>query len=351
MILTTHFLDEADFLADQVMIISKGRLKCQGSTVELKSTLGGGYRVHLRGATKGPDLDFPMSKLRNQTVYNTPDSASAANLISRLEEQQYSDLFVNGPTIEDVFLRVAEEPHVAQEEGEPEVRAEPMEDELEKARSKATPGWDDQLSSGEETTFVRQVIVLLHKRWNILLRNWWPYLIVLAIPLAVTPNLHPFLLLYHIPSCLDLTADVHSPEQFNFQLRSFYSSQYSPYVLVGPQPLNSTLFNVVSNFPVGMGVSLSNYTSEFVFSDSLTSFQNNLAINFTKFLPGALYMENNFSAPTYAYLGDNGILPALLMQNLWSQIRSGIPIVGYFSFFNSLISVSLSYPEDKTFAD
>lgn len=58
------------------------------------------------------------------------------------------------------------------------------------------------------------------------------------------------------------------------------------------------------------------------------------------FETGALYADSNISAPTYAYLGDFGVFPALLMQNMWTQIRTGIPIVGYFSLLNSLISVS-----------
>src|SRR5206468_9079805 len=46
-ILTTHFLDEADLLADHIAILSKGTLRATGSSVELKDKLGGGYRVHV----------------------------------------------------------------------------------------------------------------------------------------------------------------------------------------------------------------------------------------------------------------------------------------------------------------
>ncbi|RJE17063.1 ABC transporter, partial [Aspergillus sclerotialis] len=45
-LLTTHFLDEAELLADNIAILSKGVLKAQGSSVELKHRLGSGYRVH-----------------------------------------------------------------------------------------------------------------------------------------------------------------------------------------------------------------------------------------------------------------------------------------------------------------
>jgi ABC-type multidrug transport system ATPase subunit len=39
MILTTHFLDEADLLADHIAILSKGTLRAEGSSVELKDKM------------------------------------------------------------------------------------------------------------------------------------------------------------------------------------------------------------------------------------------------------------------------------------------------------------------------
>ncbi len=42
-ILTTHFMDEADLLGDRIAIISQGKLKCCGSSLFLKQKLGSGY--------------------------------------------------------------------------------------------------------------------------------------------------------------------------------------------------------------------------------------------------------------------------------------------------------------------
>lgn len=47
MILTTHFLDEADLLSDDITILSKGKKVAGGSAVALKHELGGGYRVRI----------------------------------------------------------------------------------------------------------------------------------------------------------------------------------------------------------------------------------------------------------------------------------------------------------------
>lgn len=46
-LLTTHFMDEADILADRKAIISKGRLRCCGSSLFLKNKFGLGYHLTL----------------------------------------------------------------------------------------------------------------------------------------------------------------------------------------------------------------------------------------------------------------------------------------------------------------
>jgi ATP-binding cassette subfamily A (ABC1) protein 3 len=44
-ILTTHFMDEADFLGDRIAIMSSGELKCCGSALFLKNKFGIGYNL------------------------------------------------------------------------------------------------------------------------------------------------------------------------------------------------------------------------------------------------------------------------------------------------------------------
>ena len=46
-VLTTHFLEEADLLCDRVCVISNGKLRCAGSPPFLKNTLGGKYALTL----------------------------------------------------------------------------------------------------------------------------------------------------------------------------------------------------------------------------------------------------------------------------------------------------------------
>lgn len=44
-ILTTHFMDEADFLGDRIAIMNDGKLICAGSTIFLKNKYGVGYNL------------------------------------------------------------------------------------------------------------------------------------------------------------------------------------------------------------------------------------------------------------------------------------------------------------------
>lgn len=46
-VLTTHAMEEADILADRIAVVAEGKLKCVGSSLNLKNTYGDGYRISL----------------------------------------------------------------------------------------------------------------------------------------------------------------------------------------------------------------------------------------------------------------------------------------------------------------
>ena len=54
MLLTTHYMDEADVLGDRIGIMSHGKLQCVGSSRFLKAHYGAGYRVVCE---RGPESD------------------------------------------------------------------------------------------------------------------------------------------------------------------------------------------------------------------------------------------------------------------------------------------------------
>jgi ABC-2 type transport system ATP-binding protein len=96
-LLTTHYLDEAQALADRVAIIKHGAILAEGPPAEL--TAGAGrYRVAYREARSGAwverDTDDPTALLHELT-------AAALARGDRLEE-----LSVTRPSLEDVYLEL-----------------------------------------------------------------------------------------------------------------------------------------------------------------------------------------------------------------------------------------------------
>ncbi|KAJ0391642.1 hypothetical protein ATCC90586_011398 [Pythium insidiosum] len=57
MVLTTHFMDEADVLGDRIAILADGRLRCVGSSLFLKTRFGAGYKLTVIKSEDGSSRD------------------------------------------------------------------------------------------------------------------------------------------------------------------------------------------------------------------------------------------------------------------------------------------------------
>ncbi|MGY1602634.1 ABC transporter ATP-binding protein [Geodermatophilus sp. SYSU D00815] len=97
MLLTTHYLEEAEALADRVGVIARGRLV----EVAVPSTLGG------RG-TAPAVVSWTEDGVRRTQATGTP-TAFVRQLADRFPGE-VPDLAVARPTLEDVYLRMIEEP-------------------------------------------------------------------------------------------------------------------------------------------------------------------------------------------------------------------------------------------------
>ncbi|KAH8881051.1 P-loop containing nucleoside triphosphate hydrolase protein [Thozetella sp. PMI_491] len=177
-ILTTHFLDEADLLSDKIAIMSKGVLRAEGSAVELKANLGSGFRIHLsrpRDHQKPPPVEGVQIRVKPDSVaYIATSSELAARVIRTLEAANIS-YRLSSPTMEDVFLQSAEE-YASEVNGGPR--------RLEKVP--LIKDYDEQqslgLQSGCHVGILKQTVVLLNKRLTLLKNDWLPYLIAFLIP-------------------------------------------------------------------------------------------------------------------------------------------------------------------------
>lgn len=98
MVLTTHYLEEAEALADRVAVISQGRIVAHGTPADL----GGRAQQH---ATVG--WDEPGAGRR--TITTATPTAVVRELAARLGGE-IPGLEIHRPTLEDVYLRLIGEP-------------------------------------------------------------------------------------------------------------------------------------------------------------------------------------------------------------------------------------------------
>ncbi|MCD6726430.1 MAG: ABC transporter ATP-binding protein [Solirubrobacteraceae bacterium] len=107
-LLTTHYLDEAQALCDRVAIVKDGRILAEGPPAELGSTAAR-YRVTWsdeHGEQQSREVDDPTALLHQLT------SAALAR------GKPLSDLSVTRPTLEDVYLDLTAQAGNAAEQGE-----------------------------------------------------------------------------------------------------------------------------------------------------------------------------------------------------------------------------------------
>jgi ABC-2 type transport system ATP-binding protein len=116
--LTTHYMDEAQHLADRVAILARGRIVAQGKPDELESGRGGGATVirfrlpagttaEQAAAAAGEDVEVSGNAA---TVQTRRPQRALYGLTGWAEREgiELADLEVHRPSLEDVFLELTE---------------------------------------------------------------------------------------------------------------------------------------------------------------------------------------------------------------------------------------------------
>jgi ABC-2 type transport system ATP-binding protein len=107
--LTTHYMEEAERLADTVGLLADGRFVARGSPAELVADHGGDSRLVVATDAEPRvtnDLGYPAELADGQlTVYDVPPEA-IGDVITRLEAAgaTYDSLTWTEPDLEDVYL-------------------------------------------------------------------------------------------------------------------------------------------------------------------------------------------------------------------------------------------------------
>ena len=115
-LLTTHYIEEAEKLCDRVAIVDQGRVIAQGTPRELKQRSAGTTRIELRLAR--PEPDAALKQLEGVADCHASDGAyvmhsarvpqTIVSLVKYLEAQgnELASLDIASPSLEDVFLEL-----------------------------------------------------------------------------------------------------------------------------------------------------------------------------------------------------------------------------------------------------
>ncbi len=105
-LLTTHYMDEAEQLADRLVVMDGGKIIASGSPTSLIEESTSAEVVELRlpeGVTIDGDLPFQVETLRNKVLLYADDGRAALSHIQELGIEPTGSL-IRRSTLEDVFL-------------------------------------------------------------------------------------------------------------------------------------------------------------------------------------------------------------------------------------------------------
>lgn len=116
-VLTTHYMDEADSLCERLAIIDHGRIIAQGTPQELKSSIPGGYLLRLRFNSVPEQLIASLKTLPGVTEVRSKDAAGIdayadrggpliAGIVTAAQAAgvDLCDVHIAEPSLETLFL-------------------------------------------------------------------------------------------------------------------------------------------------------------------------------------------------------------------------------------------------------
>lgn len=333
-LLTTHFLDEADLLSDKVAILSKGVLKALGTTVHLKENMGGGYRIYLASHGTG-----------NEQMVEVQSAKEVLDIITNLEAegQKYR---VAGPELEDVFLAVAQEDHFRSAEiGDHDLDHHSSFDIDEDEDSlMANPNGETARrvsqhlaveSHPEFAGIFKQMITMFKKRCLVFMRNPLADLAAFAIPIIVVGCVRLFITDFDGIGCTPASSlDDQQYSRFNTSAISIGAGPRSMYNYVTPG-FESIIFGITSRSPMLTVVQVAKYLTERTrVADNYRQFVDYFNQNYVALDPGGYFLD----PPTLAYRLDTatyGAYEGTAMMNYLNNLRMNgtVTLVTDYSMF------------------
>lgn len=113
-LLTTHYMEEADFLADRIGIIDKGKIVSLGTSIELKTEMLGTHTMVIQAwnVTQKAIIEmrskYDEVEVSNGTVAITDKQLNFREIVDHLHAFGVivRSAYIKEPTLEDVFLKI-----------------------------------------------------------------------------------------------------------------------------------------------------------------------------------------------------------------------------------------------------
>ncbi|TQV93236.1 ABC transporter [Cordyceps javanica] len=322
MIFTTHFLDEVDVLADRIVVLSDGMVRCQGSPAELNTEYGSGYKVIVPHDGQQPIMDGTGQTIthQGQLVTTVPDSETATRLARVYVQNGVSDISISGSQFEDIFLNVVNKPN-----------------DLESINSNKNLLADDKgfaLSPACSTTFWQQLRILLGKRFMVLPKLWWPYFFAVLIPVGASLAMIIISNAFDVPKCADAKPVLGMPELESFWFPEFCGKvDFCTQMVLAPQDAKAKLRGLVEKpFEDVRDVNITVFDSYVVPLDNRQSWLDYIQKN-RDASPSysGIYTGSGSDAPIIAYRPpSDSRVSSSAMLNLWSEMNSNVQIKASF---------------------
>ncbi|XP_045141009.1 phospholipid-transporting ATPase ABCA3-like [Echinops telfairi] len=260
-LLTTHYMDEADILGDRIAIMVRGSLQCCGSSIFLKQIYGAGYQIVMEKKLQC-DVEGIIALIDSHVPQATLDSNTSTTLsfyLPKEDTQRFATLFhdldqkqeelgiarfgASITTMEQVFLKVNKlaEVHMEIQNIQPTslkeqniIQGKIFNTKLtRKYRKSISPGWNEittiQFNTGLPL-YCQQFRAMLTKRVLFTRRHWKLTLLQILVIVCVTT---------YLLKIMDLQDDLSTREMDLSQ----YGRTIVPYSISGKSPLALNIIN------------------------------------------------------------------------------------------------------------
>ncbi|CAF4073177.1 unnamed protein product, partial [Rotaria sp. Silwood2] len=295
-IMTTHFLEEADVLSDRIAVMTKGRLQANGTPEFLKQQTDFEYRIFI-DKTETCDIQHVTQFFQEHVKTAVLERQSASELvfgIKRGESQQISRLInaldeqgsnigikgygLSMTTVEEVFLKLVEE------EEEEETNENKQDQEKSKANlAKTVFHRNHNHIIGFYLTWIR-LFTLIIKRWILSRRQ-----IFVLLGFLLGPLLIEIITISALPSPKDIQASLLQNERIKDAQVTLIPSIYNPQtIVIYSNETDNQIKGYLRNYLTNMGANIDEITTnditDYVLSrnnDSYDTYVNKYQMGFS----------------------------------------------------------------------